>query len=557
MADTTQQQNLSAAFPGQQANTSVVNPAFDPNGTTLFNANTALLAAMQNYNALNSAVNQMIGIDSVWFRAVPQQRSKDVIFQEYTLSCVADPVCPKVMVSGGNWPDSKYNYDLMGLEYEMPTEVQIDKIYWESIAGYGTAPQKKDIVYLPMPNKLYQVESCYLKRGFMEQETTWVCNLKKYQPEASRREGAALKETIDKYTVSEAEIFGEAIAADVEKLVDDKQTSPFNSTVRDFYKTINKDLKIVPYNLDVNGVIAAQTFYDFTAMPKTDPTGASSFVNFSAIIYKNSGETILKNQDRSIVSWIMPRSTDLKEYNVVSITPDLTFPGANYSIAIQGSRNFVQGDTFTISRPGALNFYAKVIAQNTTQGLYFCKIDSGVESYLDSINPTWRGIKNYKTKIQDPINLIDGRNNTTHGLQADIYANQYIKVIYGSNEYIISMNQRLENNNWYGVVVNVGNTWGQLNAHVWQPAASSFGDEKLTTFFTKTIPFVTEETVVDNYTVNRSSAYITNIRLFRTTIEDEKQTLELLSYLSKDADQAIILDNADEKFMSPYISRQR
>ena len=545
MADNPLEQNLSAAFPAQQADVGVVNPNFDPNNTALFNANTALLAAMQNYNALNAAVNQMIGIDSVWFRAIPQQRSKDVIFQEYTLSCVSDtPICPKVMVNSGNWPDSKYNYDLMGLEYEMPTEIQIDKNYWESIAGFGTAPQKKDIVYLPMPNKLYQVESCYLKRGFMEQETTWVCNLRKYQQEASRKEGPKLTETIDKYTVGEEKIFGKAIEGNIEKLIDDKQTSPFNSTSRDFYKEIDTDLNILSYNLDIQGVIAAQSFYDM-----------SSSGTFDAVIYKNSADNITKINDRSILAWIMPRTVDQKIYGVSSI--DLsTYLTANYAITVSGLKNIKKDDVFVIDRGGALNFYATVI-DSSHGNTYYCKIDSDVETYLTSINPGWKGMRNYKMKVQNSINMINGINDSSiNNFLVGVYANQYIKVIYGSQEKVFTMDSKILDNNWYAVVVNIGNTWGQLNAHVWKPAVSSIGD-KLVSVFSKTLPLTPEETTITRYSLNKSDAFITNIRLFKTTIEDEKQTLELLSYLSKDADQALILDNADLKFMSPYVSRQR
>ena len=244
MADP-KEQNISASNPRSQGeNTGAVQVNLTEDSLEIFNPNLAL-SAVQTFNTFNSVANKMFGIDARWFRAIPQQRSKDVIFQEYTLSNVEDvPLCLKVVVPDGNFPDSKYQYDLMGLEYEIPLEVQIDKKYWEEIAGFGTAPQKKDIVYLTTPNKLYQVESSFLKRGFMEQETTWIINLRKYTPEASRKEGEMLKETIDKYTVSESEIFGDAINGDIDKLIDDKQMSPFNTTEKDKYKIINSELDV-------------------------------------------------------------------------------------------------------------------------------------------------------------------------------------------------------------------------------------------------------------------------------------------------------------------------
>jgi hypothetical protein len=519
---------------------------------SLFNPNLAL-TALQTYNSLNSAANQMFGIEAVWFRAVPQQRSKDVIFQEYTLSCVDDkPICVKVMIGPNGFPDSKYQFDLMGLEYEVPTQLEIDKKYWESMVGFGTAPQKKDIVYLPLPNKLYQVESSYLKRGFLEQETTWIINLRKYQTEASRREGDALKETIDKYTVGEAELFGEAIANNIEKLTDKKQMSPFNSTSQDKFKTLDSSLtlKILNYNLDIHGIIAAQSIYDM-----------KSSGDFNAVHYLNSSDYITKSDDRAVTAWIMPRIIDKKEYEVKLIEAKnigtITVP-ANYEITIGGAKRFVMNDTFIISRPGALNFYAKVIDDtDSVTGKYYCKIDTDVITYLKSVNSSWTSMKNYKMKIQEPITLIDGTDELlTHKLEVLVSANQYIKIIYGSQEHVISMDTRMLDNSWYGVVVNIGNTWGQYNVYVWKPSVSGTGD-KLTKVFYKTIDFIPEEVAVSEYTLNRSDSYMTNIRLFKTTIEEEKQPFELLSYFSKDADQAIVLDSADLRFTAPYVSKQR
>jgi len=549
MADCTQEQELSGAVPGQQGeNTGALQVNLTEDALSIFNPNLALAAA-QTYNTLNNVANKMFGIEAIWFRAIPQQRSKDVIFQEYTLSCVEDtPLCVKVLVGPNGFPDSKYQMDLMGLEYEVPTQIEIDKKYWEEMTGFGTAPQKKDIVYLPLPNKLYQVESSYLKRGFMEQETTWIVNLRKYQQEASRREGEALKQTIDNYTVGEQELFGEAIQNNIEKLTDKKQMSAFNSTSQDKFKSLDSSLRIVNYNLDIHGIIAAQSIYD-----------AKSSGFYNAVKYLNSADIISTSQDRAVTAWIMPRNLS-KEYTVESITKDssLLSLGANYVIKLAPtSQRFFNDDTFTISRPGALNLYAKVIDDNSSNsGRYYVKIDEDVETYLNSLNSSWATMKNYKMKLQEPINLIDGINTSNSGFKVFVCANQYIKILFGSQEHVIPISTKLIDNSWYGIVVNVGNTWGQYNAYVWKPSVSGTTD-KLTKVFYKTISFTPSEVAVDEYSLNRSDCYITNIRLFKTTIEEEKQTLELLSYFSKDADQAIILDNADLRFTAPYISQQR
>ena len=276
---------------------------------------------------------------------------------------------------------------------------------------------------------------------------------------------------------------------------------------------------------------------------------------FNAVRY-NASDHITTTSDRALTSWVMPKNFSAKEYDVESINPNIgiNYP-ANYIIKLSPSpRSFNEGDTFVISRPGALNFYAKIIYVGV--GEYYCKIDEDVEKYLISLTSGWRTMKNYKVRVQEPINLIDGINETNYGFKASIIANQYIKILYGSQEKVIPINTRLLDNSWYGIVINLGNTWGQYNAYVWKPNTTGSGD-KLTKVFYNTVSLNPEEVIINQYILDRSDSLMTNIRLFRTTIEEEKQSLELLSYFSKDADQAILLDNCDLKYTAPYISRQR
>ena len=74
------------------------------------------------------------------------------------------------------------------------------------------------------------------------------------------------------------------------------------------------------------------------------------------------------------------------------------------------------------------------------------------------------------------------------------------------------------------------------------------------------IPFITHavyEVTVYNFTVNKSPSYLTNIKVYTSTIEEEKQSNDLLSYFTPNADQIIILDNADSILKIPYIGKQR
>ena len=540
-------QRVAGAFPETQAqNAGALQVNLDESADSIFNPNNAL-SAVNTYLTMNNVANKMFGIEARWFRAVPQERSKEVILQEWTLYCVEEkPICLKVLLPDGNFPESQYQYDLMGLEYEVPLTVHIDKKYWEEMAGFGTAPQKKDIVYLPMPNKLYQVESSYLERGFMEQETHWVLNLRKYMPEASRRESKDLKDTIDQYTVSEQELFGEDLQNEYDKITNDKQFSPFNSTTQDKYKSVDPTLEVVASTLSIYGLTVAEAFYDL----KTS-------TDYNAIVYNYTDE-ITAGDDRAITAWVNARPITGKRYPVTMIQADSTItPPANYKIKINTVNKFSIGDTFVISRPGALNFYAKVVDDaNANVGIYFCQIDDDVVNYLNSLNSNWTTAKGYTMQLNDPITILDGINETDTGFQVHLYANQYLKIKYGSQTHVAALPESMNFEQWYGIVVNIGNTTSTYGAYLWEiDPNDSF--KKLKLRASNVIPFRPEATDVGTYSVDRSNSYMTNIRMFSTIIEESNQDQELLSYFTKDSDQALILDNADPRFLAPYISQQR
>ena len=153
--------------------------------------------------------------------------------------------------------------------------------------------------------------------------------------------------------------------------------------------------------------------------------------------------------------------------------------------------------------------------------------------------------------------LLNGIDTSTNmGFQVGIYANQYIKINYGTQEYLSIMDEQLNDGQWYGIIVNIGNVWNQYNVYVWEQHPTD-STTKLRIKHYETMRFTAEYVLVDKYVLNKAPVYMTNIRLYKANIEEEKQRNELLSYFVKDANQALILDNCDPLFRAPYISKQR
>jgi hypothetical protein len=81
--------------------------------TSVLNVN-ALSNIVALTNSLNAAISNFSGVDVVYFRALPQGRSSDVIFQEYTLYNVVDcGITLKALYTDTAYDDAAYSYSLM------------------------------------------------------------------------------------------------------------------------------------------------------------------------------------------------------------------------------------------------------------------------------------------------------------------------------------------------------------------------------------------------------------------------------------------------------------
>ena len=111
--------------------------------------------------SLNAMVSETVGVDVIWFRATPDKRSQDVIFQSYTLYGVEDcPLTFKAVYTDNNYDDAAITFNIMGLEYAVPLTLEIAVNTWYEATNYdGTLPQRGDIVFIPISRKLMEVVS--------------------------------------------------------------------------------------------------------------------------------------------------------------------------------------------------------------------------------------------------------------------------------------------------------------------------------------------------------------------------------------------------------------
>lgn len=239
----------------------------------------AINRAVCLFKDLSRMVNNMFGHEVGYYRVTPQQRSADVVLGEWTIFGVSQERCVKVMVPNNQFPDNRPILNEFGLDFEQPFEVHIDKAYFESFFGKGAMPQKRDVIYFPLLNRVYEVGSAYLFRDFMQQGIYHKVLLVKYQPRADTVAPGDVAQRLDDLTVTTKELFGEAASLDTERVVHSQQFVTITHDSDPTRALVNRKLPIAHLDLYNNWTLIAEHFYDlatlWTAVGKTPDVALS------------------------------------------------------------------------------------------------------------------------------------------------------------------------------------------------------------------------------------------------------------------------------------------
>lgn len=253
------------------------------------------------YQDLSNMVNSTFGLMVNYFRVTPQARSKDVVFKEWTIFQMAAEKCMKVLVPNNEFPDSKLNFNQFGIDFEQPFEVHIDRGYWESFFGKATMPQKRDVLYFQLINRMYEVQSSYVYRDFMQQPLYFKVMLVKYQPKADTMIPDDTASLIDGLTISTEELFGEDMKSEIEKITKPQQyvtITIYNDPIRE---KVLRALPIADANIYNDWTLVAANYYQMTK-PFVQVDG----VNAEAVKYRvkaKQGPT----DSRAFTCWFQPQ----------------------------------------------------------------------------------------------------------------------------------------------------------------------------------------------------------------------------------------------------------
>lgn len=486
-------------------------------GTSLITGNTLgtydPYADMTNevlfYQAFNQEISQTIGITTLYWRVSPQKRSGDIIFKEWTIIGKEPAKCVKIIVPENQFPDAKINFNIWGADYEFPFEIHIDKISWDTLFP-NTMPQQGDVIYIDLADRIYEINSAYLWRGFMAVPLYYKCNLIKHQPKLGDISSQSVQDDIRQFIRTTDEIFGEATQKEELKL-----TKPLQYDVA----TIQSDP--VRYLINKNLVIEETPIMnDWSLVSKFqyNLTGTSG----SAIQYH---QNIDFQADRSFACWFRPKMRTDKEVFTNNHVVD------NNKVTIYISA------TSTLK----LNQLLEIKNSDTTKNIVsISEIKDGVSfSYIGTKNPT-----SYRKVYRD--NLISG---TRSAFEVNVFDNQ-IEIWMSGQQYLMPYQFQ---DDWYPLVINASNQYGQLTCNLWQRSLGSKNDLTQFNNGSTQLKMVKEQTwniqafsfsSDEKWQLLSGETSITNIRIFNHLVEREKQSLLLNQNIIKDSQYVLLADNA-------------
>ena len=529
----------------------------------------AVNPAVALYKQLSYGINQLFGHDVLYARAVPMAIGKDVTLHEWTLYDVDDPKCIKVIVPKNEFPDNKIMFNPMGLDFEMPFEIQIVKDYYEEIFGIGTGPQKRDIIYFSLTNRIYEIDTSYLYKDLMQKEIYWKISLKKYAPKANRYEPQDLREQFDELTWDSEERFGEQVKLEAVQTTDPQQYDPKIGSL-DYDPTrlhVNDKLIISQLKLPNYSNILSESQYDLRSL-----YDSTKLVQPTAVEYRANVD-FPASADRSLCMWFkelkpaiaLPKD-NVKGYLTLGAAGPLTTP-LTYTIAAK--RNYAIGSHIKISHFNGLSLYGEIASVTAIPSgfVYTLNVRNEIIQYLSTYYTNWASSYSNTGYIAEAANeqiLFDGYS-AGAGWRISIYASRYIIFKDSEKEYINILNTNLVENYWYAIFVNMSNFYRQLTIDLWvrkwnEESPQPEHTTDLENIYSNTnMPFnAIDRSLNAKYKLVATNLAITNLRLNDKTETDlDKQSIILNETIVQDAQFGIIIDNAIPRLRLPWIGKTK
>ena len=551
-------------------------------------------SAVSMYQEISYFTNQLYGHQVVYFRTLPEADSGDYVFKEWTLYKNVDRKCVKVMVPKNAFPSNAPKYTDFGMDFQLPFEIHLDHRYFQSIFGTKSEPRKRDFLYFPLLNRMFEIQGSYLHRGFMMAPTFWKIQLKKFSPNIDMLLTDDTRHFLDNVILSADQLFSEAVKDDIKDGTLPEQYKTISTTFDSSRRAIHPEVALRPLKYTFNFASLIDNYYDLSTIPLSDltyeltndliPTAESmnlanlpsletNVIQLNDVILAYQGSemyTAWKNSalltnDKNVKStstlFCRVRGPFDKKPNHIGQS------AAGRYIRVEAYRNLTFKDQrdILIDTVGGKD-YAKFKVRQTAV-VYSAQPKFNL---ADSKNLSFTCLFNVPAAATS-ISFLDGYDNETGtGIKTTAQFTRYINTEpEGDLNITVTINSQVKaytianfkSDAWHGLIVSTSNEFKQCGVYVYsieEDPSDVINHNDFKKIFSSTSSLTqTTFDLTQYYTLPTSTLLITNLRLFNTMVKEEQHDFILSQQFIKDESMLLLIDNCRPQLNIPYIAKNR
>ena len=480
-------------------------------------------SSVNNYKQLSRLVSDMFGFDVNYYRTDPILNSKDVILKEYSLFNVDCVVGIKVLVPDNQFPSKDYQYNALGIDLPDMFEIHIEKTTFQQAFGEKAIPRQRDYLWFEKIKQMYEVNSVtFGEDEFFYERTYFRVNLTKYEERSNVYKSEEIQDELDELLLSGEELFKDETENEILDVRKPNQYNTLLTNSQDYVrKYINPRVEIKHDTIQNNNFnIISKYYYDCNYV---DP-------NIESVIYRYNSE--IKDKVSLVLWFNIEQRLNITSYititNVIKDIDDLIIITTNIN------NNYKVGDIVQIKNLDIYDSYYEIesIIDNTEFKIKidnFIPITNVVNIYSKIRKLDYEYLLLYDTlKIKlTPLSII---------------------IKYKDIYYVYEYNLTMHYNTWIAMILNISEVSDQMSLFLWK-INDNINLSDLINIYVNTKKIDNFSNIIFNTNTNltliSNKIRVTNIRLFKETIEEEEQQLILNQYVIEDTHLTYIVDNAN------------
>lgn len=145
----------------------------------------------------SKSVSDIFSFECIYFRVEPQEDSKDVTFKTYKLANVVESKPLAIVINNNDIPYDRLLFSNFDVDFQDELEIHIVKEVFWNVFGYQTKPDARDFMFLPLTNRMYEVNTSGNGELFFNDSPYWKAFLVKYENRSTTVKDDAIIDELD------------------------------------------------------------------------------------------------------------------------------------------------------------------------------------------------------------------------------------------------------------------------------------------------------------------------------------------------------------------------